>query len=56
MNLEVALKTEIEFWEGMIDLKSGDPDPEILERMNMAKQLAERKLSLYSSECENRNH
>lgn len=54
MDLEIALKMEIEFWDGMINHESGAPDPEVLERMRMARQLAEHKLSLFSADCEQR--
>jgi hypothetical protein len=51
MDLIDAFQTEIQFWEDMLDNQTGDAAPEVLQRMQMAKRLAEQKLSLYSAEC-----
>ena len=53
MNIADSLHTEINFWEEMLGQQTEDTAPEILDRMQMAKLLAEKKLSLYSIEyCE----
>ena len=51
MDLQDAFYTEIQFWDEMLNSKTAQASPEILERMKMAKLLAEQKLSLYSAEC-----
>jgi hypothetical protein len=51
MDLIEAFHTEIEFWNDMLCNQTEETPPEILQRMQMAKQLAEQKLSLYSTEC-----
>jgi len=51
MNLQDAFQTEIQFWDDMLTSQAEKASPEILERMKMAKSLAEQKLSLYSAEC-----
>ena len=51
MELQDAFNTEIQFWDEMLNTQTGQASPEILERMKMAKLLAEQKLSLYSAEC-----
>jgi hypothetical protein len=53
MDLIEAFHTEIEFWNDMLCNQTEETPPEILQRMQMAKQLAEQKLSLYSTECFN---
>ena len=50
MDLTDAFLTEIEFWSDMLCNQSEETSPEILQRMQMAKQLAEQKLHLYSAE------
>jgi hypothetical protein len=56
MNLENALKAEIQFWEDMSGRQAGNVAPNTLERIQMAKLLAEQKLRLYSTECELQAH
>ena len=51
MNLAEAFRTEILFWEDMLRNQTDNTTPEVLQRMQMAKRLAESKLSLYSVEC-----
>ena len=51
MNLQEAFNTEIQFWDEMLNTQTAQCSPEALERMKMAKLLAEQKLSLYSAEC-----
>ena len=51
MDLQDAFHTEIQFWDEMLTSQTEQATPELLERMKMAKLLAERKLSLYSIEC-----
>jgi hypothetical protein len=51
MDLQDAFYTEIQFWDEMLNTQTEQCSPEILERMKMAKLLAEQKLSLYSAEC-----
>ena len=51
MDLQDAFYTEIQFWDEMLNTQTGQASPEILERMKMAKLLAEQKLSLYSAQC-----
>ena len=46
MQLEYQLRTEIEFWRDVIETRTGDTCQETVERMTMAKSLAERKLEL----------
>ena len=51
MELQDAFHAEIQFWDEMLNSQTQQATPEILERMKMAKLLAEQKLSLYSAEC-----
>ena len=51
MDLADAFHAEIQFWEDMLNTQTDDAAPEVLQRMTMAKRLAEHKLSLYSAEC-----
>lgn len=51
MELVEAFQAEINFWQEMLDVQTEQTDPEILQRMQMAKLLAEQKLSLYTSEA-----
>ena len=51
MDLQDAFHTEIQFWDDMLSAQTEQASPEIIERMKMAKLLAEQKLSLYSAEC-----
>lgn len=46
MRLENELRTEIEFWQYAIEDRPADASEESLERMLMARFLAERKLEL----------
>lgn len=46
MQLENQLRTEIEFWQDVIDSQDEETQDDILMRMTMAKSLAESKLSL----------
>lgn len=50
MDLQDAFHTEIQFWDDMLSAQTEQASPEIIERMKMAKLLAEQKLSLYSAE------
>jgi hypothetical protein len=50
MDIVEAFQTEIEFWNDMLCNQTEETPPEILQRMQMAKQLAEQKLHLYSTE------
>ncbi|MDH3788176.1 MAG: hypothetical protein OES53_06385 [Xanthomonadales bacterium] len=50
MDLVEAFQTEIEFWNDMLCNQTEETSPEILQRMQMAKRLAEQKLHLYSAE------
>ena len=50
MDMVEAFLTEIEFWNDMLCNQSEETPPEILQRMQMAKRLAEQKLHLYSAE------
>lgn len=50
MQLEYQLRTEIEFWQDVIETRPADTCEETVERMTMAKALAERKLDLLLSE------
>jgi hypothetical protein len=54
MDLQDSFYTEIQFWTEMLDNQTEQTPPEVLERMRMAKLLAEQKLSLYSTECDER--
>ena len=46
MQLENALRTEIEFWRDMIETRAADTVGETVEEMFRAKSLAEQKLDL----------
>ena len=54
MDLKEAFQTEIEFWEDMLLGQAGELEPEVLQRIKMAKCLAEQKLSLYSTDCDHK--
>jgi hypothetical protein len=54
MDLQDAFHTEIQFWDDMLSTQTEAASPEIIERMKMAKLLAEQKLSLYSADCVDR--
>jgi hypothetical protein len=51
MNLQDAFHTEIDFWDEMLNSQTEETPADILERIKMAKLLAQQKLSLYSAEC-----
>jgi len=51
MELQEAFYTEIQFWDEMLNSQTEHASPEVIERMKMAKLLAEQKLSLYSADC-----
>ena len=51
MNLHDAFHTEIQFWNEMLKDQGRQTSPEVIERIQMAKTLAEQKLSLYTAEC-----
>ena len=51
MDLQDAFYTEIQFWDDMLSSQTEKTSPEVLERIRMAKLLAEQKLSLYSADC-----
>ena len=46
MQLENALRTEIEFWQDIIDTRPDDACEDMLERVIQARTLAEKKLEL----------
>jgi hypothetical protein len=46
MQLENALRTEIEFWSDMIETRPGGATGETIEEMFRARSLAEEKLDL----------
>jgi len=46
MTVEDALEDEIAFWQSLIDHQANDTPPEVIERMEQARMLAEQKLSL----------
>lgn len=50
MQLEYELRTEIEFWRAAIEERPSGASQESLERMIMARALAERKLGLLLEE------
>lgn len=50
MELVEAFQTEITFWEDMLSSQTDQTDPDVLQRMQMAKRLAERKLELFTAE------
>ena len=50
MNLQEAFQTEIEFWDTMLQCQTEETPEDILERIKMAKLLAEQKLSLYTAD------
>ena len=54
MDLQDAFHTEIQFWDDMLSAQTEQAPPEMIERMKMAKLLAEQKLSLYSVDCAER--
>ena len=56
MNLADSLNAEIEFWADMLKQQDEDTAPEIRDRIYMAKLLAEKKLTLYSTECNEATH
>ena len=47
MQLEYELRTEIEFWQDIIDTRPDDACRDTLERVIQARTLAERKLELF---------
>jgi len=51
MNLQEAFNTEIQFWDEMLRSQTKETSGEVMERIRMAKLLAEQKLSLYTAEC-----
>jgi len=51
MNLQDAFHTEIDFWDDMLKSQTEETPAEILERIKMAKLLAQQKLSLFSADC-----
>ena len=50
MQLEYELRTEIEFWQDIIDTRPEDACQDTLERVIQARSLAERKLELFLSD------
>lgn len=50
MQLEYQLRTEIEFWQDIIDTRPEDACEDTLDRVLLAKTLAEKKLSTLLSE------
>ena len=51
MNLAEALNSEIQFWQDMINQQTEQTAPEIRERLEMAKLLAESKLAVLFGDC-----
>ena len=47
MQLEYELRTEIEFWQDMIETRAEDACEDTLERVIEARKLAEKKLELF---------
>lgn len=45
MELVHALEEEIAFWQNVIECQADDAPPEVVERMEQARLLAERRLS-----------
>ena len=50
MQLEYELRTEIEFWQDIIDTRPEDACEDTLERVIQARSLAEEKLELFLAE------
>ena len=50
--LENNLAAEIDFWRDLITRRSGDCSPDVLERMELALALAQRKLLMATSPLE----
>lgn len=50
MDMIEAFLAEIEFWNEMLCNQTEGTSPEMLQRMQMAKRLAEQKLHLYAKE------
>ena len=50
MQLEYQLRTEIEFWQDIIETRPDDACEDTLERVMLAKSLAEKKLSTLLSD------
>ncbi len=50
MQLENQLRTEIEFWQDIIDTRPEDACEDTLDRVLLAKSLAEKKLASVLSE------
>lgn len=46
MQLEYQLRTEVEFWRDAIETRQPEVTEETLERMILARSVAERKLEL----------
>ena len=51
MDLVEALHSEVRFWEDMIKQQPGKTAPEIRERFEMARLLAESKLAVLMTDC-----
>lgn len=50
MQLEYQLRTEIEFWQDIIDTRPEDACEDTLDRVVLARSLAEKKLSMLLAE------
>lgn len=50
MSLQEAFQTEIEFWDTMLQCQTEETPGDILERIKMAKLLAQQKLLLYMAD------
>jgi hypothetical protein len=50
MRLEYELRTEIEFWQDIIDTRPDDACEDTLDRVMLARSLAEKKLDLLLAE------
>jgi hypothetical protein len=56
VTIKDSLHNEVEFWADMLELQDEKLTAEARDRMQMAKLLAERKLSLYTIDCESMTH
>lgn len=52
MNIENQLLAEIEFWQNLIEGQDTVSSEDSLERMRLAKELAEHKLALFRRKSE----
>lgn len=50
MQLEYQLRTEIEFWKDLIEAQPPELEGDVMNMVNEARSLAERKLERYLAE------